>query len=263
MESSLSVGSNSVKTTSSTTVCPPAISISLKPCAAPLLSTLPFEEVIVCINQARKSGNLSSPKLLVRLPTALEAVVRTSGMGSNSTSFKSNNNVSKYGRKSAGVATIVVILPVINAAYLFVIALRSLKPRCKIGLITAKLGASIACRNSVAMSVSNARGVFSPGSVRAASSVGVIDAISGLRMTLQRLSRADWAAALTRGWVSEKDSVSFGTSFGRQLDSCLGARWDILPSMVILATFVRQVVLSSSNAVKTLGRISFTPCADN
>ena len=55
-----------------------------------------------------------------------------------------------------------------------------------------------------------------------------MEEISGFLITLHISSSACSAELLTFGWVSLKASVSFGTTFGRQLASCFGARWLML-----------------------------------
>mmetsp|Transcript_11444 Transcript_11444/g.24790 ORF Transcript_11444/g.24790 Transcript_11444/m.24790 type:complete len:216 (+) Transcript_11444:4017-4664(+) len=123
-----------------------------------------------------------------------------------------------------------------------------------------RLGASIAWTNSVSMSASSARSVPDE-SVSAPTSVGLMPDISGFLITLQISPRASSALLLTFGWVSENASVSFGTTLGRQLASCLGAQWLIEPSMRMDACLVRHS--GSSNASSTAGITSFTPWPDS
>ena len=55
------------------------------------------------------------------------------------------------------------------------------------------------------------------GSVNACRRSILISETSGFRMTLQICSRASLALVFTFGCVSEKASVNFGTTLGRQL----------------------------------------------
>mmetsp|Transcript_7436 Transcript_7436/g.16080 ORF Transcript_7436/g.16080 Transcript_7436/m.16080 type:complete len:203 (+) Transcript_7436:589-1197(+) len=186
-------------------------------------------------------------------------MLRTSGIGSSNVDLRSGSRIGKYGTKSLGSLTIVQMLPEINAAYLFVVAARSRNPLCTTGMIIDKLGASIACTNSVDMSASKAWSV-PDASVSALNKVGLILEISGFLMTLHISSNASSALFFTLGCVSLNASVSFGTTCGKHLASCFGAQWDMLPSMWMDACFVLHS--GSANALRTAGMTSLTPCPD-
>mmetsp|Transcript_57441 Transcript_57441/g.121901 ORF Transcript_57441/g.121901 Transcript_57441/m.121901 type:complete len:203 (-) Transcript_57441:2432-3040(-) len=186
-------------------------------------------------------------------------MLRTSGIGSSSVDFRSGSSIGRYGTKSRASLTIVQMFPDISAAYLFVVAARSLNPLCTTGMMMLRLGASIAWTNSVDISASRARSV-PDASVSALSNVELMEDISGFLITLHISSRASSALLFTLGWVSLNASVSLGTTCGRHFASCLGAQWDIDPSMWMDACFVLHS--GSANASRTAGMTSLTPCPD-
>mmetsp|Transcript_8447 Transcript_8447/g.18441 ORF Transcript_8447/g.18441 Transcript_8447/m.18441 type:complete len:214 (-) Transcript_8447:770-1411(-) len=193
---------------------------------------------------------------------ALALAVRTSGMGSRRQSLRPGRTCPRYGESVLASDTIVTILPVMAAAFLFRSAPLSLRARPRMGTSSAREGASMECMNSQSSSASRASLVREAGSAMAASSTGDRRRTSGFRMTEEMSASAALAASLTLGWGSLPACISAGTTCGRHDASCLGAQWAIIPSRRMASCRLFQAT-SPGSATRMGPRTCFTPCADS
>mmetsp|Transcript_43206 Transcript_43206/g.109356 ORF Transcript_43206/g.109356 Transcript_43206/m.109356 type:complete len:286 (-) Transcript_43206:1516-2373(-) len=240
---------------------PSTASTSLRPCAAPLRSTVEPSLLSMSMSQGTRSLNCASPIPCSREPMALAAVARTSGSGSTSAFCSSGISRGTYGSMSLGSLISWHMLPTMRAARFLVSPLRSRRPRCTTGRMSARLGASMVLTNTVLSTTSRQLLVCLLGSASAASRLGTSRCTSGLRITLPTSCSASRALPCTLGCGSPSTSPSRGTMVGRQVDSCFGAQYAMEPSSCVEPCLVRH--LSSSRPLSSEGSTSFTPCPES
>mmetsp|Transcript_117729 Transcript_117729/g.375263 ORF Transcript_117729/g.375263 Transcript_117729/m.375263 type:complete len:328 (+) Transcript_117729:2928-3911(+) len=238
---------------------PIAMSISERPCAAPLLSTDPEQRSISNI-QGITSPNISSGSPFAKVPKALATVARTSGTGSIRVTFSAGRSEGKYGWMSFGSLMRMTMEPTICAPLRFISAERSFSARCTRGHTSDSEGASTWCTKDVPSSLSRTSLVmcscWAP-SVSAEMSSGARAFNSGLVMMLPTLSMASRAASLTLLCWSLITPQSAGTTCGKQAASCLGMQFVMAARSSMLPNFVRHCL--SLMPSKTLGSTCLTP----
>jgi len=115
---------------------------SLRPCAAPCLSTPDVSALRVRRRPGTRSGKWTSPNRSTSVPRALAAVARASGTGSTRTRCIRGSSRERYGTKSFDSVS-EARLPTIWEALRLVSAPRSRKPRSRMGTTWKWLSASI------------------------------------------------------------------------------------------------------------------------
>ena len=123
---------------------------SLRPCAAPCLSTPDVSVFKVRRRPGTRSRKWISPSRSTRVPRALAAVARASGTGSTKTMCMRGSNRDRYGTKSFDSVS-EARLPTIWEAFRLVSAPRSRKPRSRMGTTWNQLSMDIsgACLDRV------------------------------------------------------------------------------------------------------------------
>mmetsp|Transcript_84798 Transcript_84798/g.240528 ORF Transcript_84798/g.240528 Transcript_84798/m.240528 type:complete len:289 (+) Transcript_84798:2899-3765(+) len=220
---------------------PMAISTSERPCAAPLRSTEDSVERSIWKSQGSTSPSISSGSDFARVPKAMAAVARTSGMGSTSVTFSCGRSSGRYGWMSLGSLMSRTMEPTRCAPLRFISPDRSRSARCTRGQTRESEAASIWCTKDVPRSLSRTSFVMCSNwapSVRAAMSSGARARSSGLVMMLPILSKPSRAASFTLACGSLITRQSAGTTCGRQAPNCFGKQLVMAANISMLPSFV-------------------------
>mmetsp|Transcript_8405 Transcript_8405/g.12893 ORF Transcript_8405/g.12893 Transcript_8405/m.12893 type:complete len:242 (-) Transcript_8405:384-1109(-) len=165
----------------------------------------------------------ASPKALVKLLRALNALSRNSSKATLVTTFcNSGTKSGPKGATASGVSTNLDMLAITIQAARLSMARFSFKPRLRTGHKIAKVEASTGATNVVAMSSCNALTV-SLGLQTAVTTDGIAGKTSGFEFVEQIANKQSPAALLTCGLVSHTCAVTKGIRVGNNLDTCLGA----------------------------------------